>query len=260
MGTEGHTGRPGAPNEGAASGEPEAPGLRVKICGLRRREDVLAADEAGADFVGVILSDGFGRSVAPAAAGALVQGVRATPVAVLVDEPVEDAVVRAEALGAGVVQLHGAEPEAVVRALAGMKRWVLWKSVRVRAPDDVDRAVDAYGRWVDGLLLEGWKKGVVGGGGATLDPAELSDLRRRVPEGLQVVLAGGLRPDNVADAVARFSPDVVDVSSGVESGPGEKSHELVRLFVRYARAAAHGGGDRHPSVPFVPSSRRSGHP
>jgi phosphoribosylanthranilate isomerase len=212
--------------------------LRVKICGLRRREDVLAADAAGADYVGVILSAGFARSVSLAAAAGLVDGVRATPVAVLVDEPAEEAAVRADALGARVLQLHGSEPEDVVRELSTAGRWTLWKSVRARTGDDVDRAVDRYGAWVGGLLVEGWRDGVVGGGGVSLDPERFADLRARVPVGLDVILAGGLDPDNVAGAVARFGPDVVDVSSGVETSPGRKDHELVRLFVRYARAAA----------------------
>lgn len=228
----------------AAGRVPLVAPLRVKICGLRRREDVLAADEAGADYVGVVLTRGFARTVEAADARALVEGVRAVPVAVLVDEPLADAVARAEALGAGVLQLHGAEPVDVVRALSDMGRWTLWKSVRVRAAEDVDRAVEAYGDRVDGLLLEGWKQGVVGGGGARLAPEALggppAGIRERVPERLDVVLAGGLHPDNVADAVARFAPDVVDVSSGVEDEPGRKSHDLIRLFVRRARDAATG--------------------
>jgi phosphoribosylanthranilate isomerase len=212
--------------------------LRVKICGLRRREDVRAADAAGADYVGVILSAGFARSVSLAAAAGLVDGVRATPVAVLVDESAEDAAVRADALGAHVLQLHGTEPEDVVRELSRSGRWTLWKSIRARTGDDVDRAVDRYGEWVHGFLVEGWKEGVVGGGGVSLDPERFADIRSRVPSGLDVILAGGLDPDNVGGAVARFGPDVVDVSSGVETEPGRKSHELIRLFVRHARAAA----------------------
>jgi phosphoribosylanthranilate isomerase len=217
--------------------------VRVKICGLRRREDVLAADASGADYLGVILSRGFGRSVDSGAATALVEGVRATLVAVLVDEPTGAAVERAEALGAGVIQLHGAEPSDAVRELAAEGRWRLWKSVRVRTADDVDRALDRYGDWVDGLLVEGWREGVVGGGGVRVDFRVLEGLRARLPKAMELILAGGLVPDNVADAVARFGPDIVDVSSGVEPEPGRKSHELIRRFITRARAAA--PGPRH---------------
>lgn len=228
---------------------------RVKICGLRRREDVLAADAAGADYVGVVLTTGFVRAVDVAAAPALVEGVRATPVAVLVDESTEGAVLGARALGAGVIQLHGSEPEQVVRELADMGRWKLWKSVRVRSAEDVDRAMDSYGPWVDGLLLEGWKKGVVGGGGASLDPERFADVRARVPGTVDVILAGGLAPDNVGHAVARFAPDVVDVSSGVEMEPGRKSHDLIRLFVQRARAALPGMGGLDDGT--TPSNRET---
>lgn len=223
---------------------------RIKICGLCRREDVLVADEVGVDYLGVILTAGFARSVELVAARALVEGVRATPVAVLVDESPEDATAYGDALGAGVLQLHGSEPLEVVRDLAGAGRWRVWKSVRARTADDVDRAVERYGPWVDGVLVEGWKEGVVGGGGVGLDPRHMEDLRGRIPEGLDLILAGGLNADNIAAAVARFGPDVVDVSSGVEIEPGRKSHEQVRLFVRHAREARHtvdADGDAAPS-------------
>jgi len=210
--------------------------LRVKICGLCRREDVLAADAAGADYVGVVLSEGFSRSVDVAAAPALTEGVRAVPVAVLVDESPEGAAAKAEALGARVLQLHGSEPVEVVRALAETGRWALWKSLRVRRADDVDRAVERYGDLVQGLLVEGWKDAVIGGGGAVLDPLRFSDVRAQLPGGLDMILAGGLDPDTIGEAVARFLPDVVDVSSGVEVETGRKSHDLVRLFIQRARA------------------------
>jgi phosphoribosylanthranilate isomerase len=209
----------------------------VKICGLRRREDVLAADAAGADYVGVVLTPGFARTVDIGDARALAVGIRAAPVAVLVDETPDSAVAKAEALGARVLQLHGSEPVEVVGALAGTRRWTIWKSVRVREPGDVGRAADLYGGLVQGLLLEGWKDGVVGGGGAILDPLSFAEVRARVPQGLDVILAGGLDPDTVGEAVARFLPDVVDVSSGVEIEVGRKSHDRVRLFIQRARAA-----------------------
>jgi phosphoribosylanthranilate isomerase len=222
------------------------PTTRVKICGLRRREDVLVADAAGADYLGVVLSAGFLRSVDPAAAAELVEDTRAARVAVLVDESARGAADRAEAVAAAVLQLHGAEPVELVRELAAVGRWTLWKSVRVRGPGDVTRAVDAYGPWVDGLLLEGWRDGVVGGGGALLDPAVVGGGRPWFPAGLDLILAGGLGPDSVSAAVARFSPDVVDVSSGVEEAPGTKSPDLVRLFIQRARAATSRPGAIHP--------------
>ncbi len=135
--------------------------VRVKICGLMRREDVEVADAAGADYVGVILSAGFARSVDPARAGELVRGVSATPVAVIVDEDPDGARMRAATIGAGVIQLHGDEPPEMVEELAGSGEWRLWKSIRVREPEDVTRAVARYGALVHGLLFEGFREGVV---------------------------------------------------------------------------------------------------
>ena len=213
-----------------------ADGLRVKICGLVRREDALAADEAGADYLGVVMSAGFGRSVAPARAGALVAGTRARKVAVLVGESPEAAAAAADALGADVIQLHGDEPPSVLEALRALGSWQLWKAVRARSLGDVEGTVRRYRDLADGLLLEGWKKGSLGVGGArlSLDPRRVRGL---LPAGLDFVLAGGLGPDTVDEAVRRFRPDVVDVSSGVERSVGVKEHELVRAFVAAAAEA-----------------------
>jgi phosphoribosylanthranilate isomerase len=208
---------------------------RVKICGLTRGEDARAADRAGADYVGVVLSHGFGRSVDPDQAARVVEGVGAVRVAVLVDEDADGAVVRARAVEAGVLQLHGEEEPALVRELQQRGPWKLWKSVRVRGPGDVSRAVDAFGDLVDGLLLEGFRPGVVGGGGVAADPDALREVRLQIPRGITFVLAGGLTPDTVADAVARVAPDVVDVSSGVEQVHGRKDHDLIRRFIEAAR-------------------------
>lgn len=225
---------------------PEPEPLGVKICGLTRREDAEAADAHGADFVGVVLSAGFGRSVDPTRARALIDGLTAVPVAVLVDEPADRAAAIADALGAGVVQLHGGELPEEVEALRALGGWKIWKVVRAATPSDVEHAVARYGSLVDGLLVEGRREGIVGGGGARLDPRTFGPLRRLLPPSLDLVVAGGLTPDTVAEAVDRFSPDVVDVSSGVEGAPGVKSPELIRRFIQEARAAARRASGTHP--------------
>ena len=219
----------------------------VKICGLRRREDVLLADEVGAAYLGFIVSAGFGRSVGAGALGALAAGVKATRVAVLVDETPAVAEAAGTALGAGVLQLHGDEPVEMVRALADRGEWTLWKSVRAATVDDVRVAVERYAPWVAGFLVEGRREGVVGGGGATLDPEALGGLRDEVPTSHRLILAGGLTPGNVASAVHRWNPDVVDVSSGVESVHGRKDPDLVRRFIGAARGFRPGAPD--PSDP-----------
>lgn len=221
-------------------GPAAAPTPAVKICGLTRAADVRSAAEAGADYLGFVLTEGFRRTVpVDAAADALADLVaterRPTPVAVLVDEDVSAAVALADELGAGVVQLHGSEPREVVRTIRDAGEWRVWKAVRVRSADDLDRAVDRYRGVVDGFLLEGWKEGVVGGGGVRLAAVDSQRVRAVLPEAATFVLAGGLRPETVADAIDRFAPDVVDVSSGVEEAPGRKRPDAVRLFVYAVR-------------------------
>jgi phosphoribosylanthranilate isomerase len=214
------------------------PGLvLVKVCGLTRRQDVLSADALGADYVGVVLSEGFSRSVAPASATALVEGTRARKVAVLVDEDADGAEMRARALGADVVQLHGDEPPELLAELRRRGPWTLWKAVRADSIEDVDQALARHAAVADGILVEGWRPGRPGGAGARLviDPPQ---LRARMPADLDLVLAGGLTAQNVADAVERFRPDVVDASSGLERAEGAKDAGLVRRYIVAARAAA----------------------
>jgi phosphoribosylanthranilate isomerase len=221
--------------------------LRVKICGVMRREDALAVDRAGADYVGVILSAGFSRSVAPRRAAAMVEGIRPITVAVLVEEDAAAAEAAARWIGAGVIQLHGEEPPSVLADIRTRGSWKLWKAVRARATEDVERAVERYADVADGILVEGWKEGVVGGGSARLD-LDPERVRALIPEHLDFILAGGLDADSVADAVAAFRPEVVDVSSGVERTRGDKDHALVERFVEAARgaAAAHAPGGASP--------------
>jgi len=212
--------------------------MRIKICGLTRREDVLTAQRLGVDYVGVVLSAGFGRSVDPRDASDLVDGVSATRVAVLVDEATGAAVERAVALGAGVVQLHGEESPEHALQIRREGPWRVWKAVRAQDLSDVRRAVDVFGDAVDGFLLEGKREGVVGGGGARLDPIAFIAVSEILPPDLDFVLAGGLTPGNVGDAMARLAPQVVDVSSGVERERGRKDPDLMRRFVEEVRGAA----------------------
>jgi len=195
------------------------------------------ADDRGADYLGVVLSEGFPRTVSPIVAGSVVAGTRAAVVAVVVNESADIVEQRARALGASVLQLHGDEPPAVVAELRERGDWLLWKAVRARETEDVEAAVERYGTWVDGILVEGWRAGVVGGGGVRLGlPPDR--VRAAIPSGIDFILAGGLDPENVAQAVAHFLPDVVDVSSGTERTTGRKDPERVRAFLDAVGAAS----------------------
>ena len=167
----------------------------------------------------------------------MLAGTDARKVAVVVDESPAGAEERARAIGASVIQLHGQEDPRDLEELRARGPWLLWKAVRARTAADVHGAVGRFRGVAHGILVEGWKRGVVGGGGARLR-VQPEEVRAAVPREVDFVLAGGLDPQSVAEAVALFLPDVVDVSSGVEAGPRRKDPELLRAFLRRARAAA----------------------
>lgn len=223
----------GEPSSGDDRDSEASPAL-VKICGLMHGDDARRSDALGADYLGTVLSEGFRRSLTVGEAMAVLEGTKATRVAVLVDESPDRMAKLAESIGAGVVQLHGRESPDAVRALRELGGWAVWKAVRAGTVDHLHEAVDRFAEVVDGFLVEGRLEGVVGGGGArlTLDPRA---VRQGVPKGRAFILAGGITADTVQDVVARFGPDVVDVSSGVERVLGRKDHARLAAFIRGAR-------------------------
>jgi phosphoribosylanthranilate isomerase len=216
--------------------------IGIKICGLCRPVDAAAAVDAGADYVGVILAPATRRTqtldtakqIFERARGARRVGVFVNPELSMLRQAIRD-------LQLDVVQLHGEETPDVAR-VAGESAQV-WKAVRVQAPDEIGKAAKAFSGAVHGLLLDAFHPTLSGGSGERLEWLSLTAERARLPAGLQVVVAGGLTPENVADAVYALSPDIVDVSSGVEASMGEKSVERMRAFVAAARARGMGGSD-----------------
>lgn len=208
--------------------------VKVKICGLTTAEDAVCARAAGADYVGMVLSQGFGRSLLPDDGVEIGMVVEAPLVAVLVDESPSEAERIARLVGVSVIQLHGDESPEYVAELRRRGRWAIWKAVSVRHPDDVLRAIEAMGSFVDGLLLDGWHPSHPGGGGVAFSWEDVAAVRDAFPPGLDLIAAGGLTPHNVAEAVSVLRPEVVDVSSGVELHPRRKDHELVRSFIENA--------------------------
>jgi phosphoribosylanthranilate isomerase len=198
----------------------------VKICGVTRLDDALAAVRLGADALGFNFWPRSKRYVPPAEARAIVRRLPplVTAVGVFVD-PTRDEVLRAvETAGVVMAQLHGDEtPE----FCASLPLPVL-KAIRV-----VDaRSVASLASYeVRGFLLDTPSAGY-GGSGQIFDWSLVADVARE----LRVVLAGGLGPDNVAAAVRTVRPWAVDVASGVESAPGVKDEEKMRRFLE----AAHG--------------------
>jgi len=209
--------------------------LGVKICGITRPEDAVAARELGADYLGMILSQGFPRSILPDEAVDIGLVAETPLVAVLVDETLDEAERIAGVSRASVIQLQGEEDREYVEELRRRGSWAIWKAVRVRSPEDVTRVAEAMGASVDGLHLDGWHPDLPGGSGSSFSWGDVGVVRNHLPADLKVIVAGGLTPGNVADAVHALRPDVVDVSSGVELNVRRKDPELIRAFVRNAR-------------------------
>ena len=201
----------------------------VKICGLTRVVDARVAERAGASYVGAILVPGTPRCVSPGEAGVLARAVGIPLVAVVADLTADAAARAADAAGARAVQLHGSESPGVIEALRARGGWELWKAVR---------ALGRYGGLVDLLLLDAWSERALGGTG-TRFPWEVWDRGRAgLDDALRIGVAGGLSPDNVEEAVGRLAPDLLDVGSGVELGPGVKDPDRIEAFIVRALSGA----------------------
>ena len=211
----------------------------AKICGLVRAEDAAAAAAAGARYVGAILAGGP-RLLTPTAARTVFECAgTATRVVVVGHEPVDDIVRIGMAAGADIIQLHGDPSPRMVSDLR--ERWPggIWAALRV-PPNAFDRErAAALFAVADGVVLDAFVDGTLGGTGVAIDWRSLESSVRTVRDSddatALLVLAGGLTPDNVRTAIRLLAPDVVDVSSGVESAPGIKDHARVQRFVAAAR-------------------------
>jgi phosphoribosylanthranilate isomerase len=205
--------------------------VQVKICGITSPGDALLAADAGADAVGLVFWPGSPRRVDAAAARAI--GAALPPfvlrVGVFVDAPRAELARAADEAGLDVLQLHGAETPADCAALP--RRCL--KALRV-GPGFRPQQAEAFGGAASGILLDTQAHEAPGGTGRRFDWQVAREVRARVPF---LVLAGGLTPDNVGDAVRAVLPDAVDVSSGVESAPGRKDPDRVRAFVAAVRSA-----------------------
>ena len=203
----------------------------VKVCGLMRHQDAAVAVEAGARWLGVILAPGYRRSVTADDARVILRSFQARRVGVFVDA--DELTLRsvAEAAKVDVLQLHGDEsPDLAARMRAA--GWEVWKAVRARDADDFSAAAARYAGSVDALLVDGYSPDTHGGAGVRFPWEAVAERRGELSAGTRLIAAGGLRPQNVADAVRILRPHAVDVSSGVESAPGRKDPQAVRDFVR----------------------------
>ncbi len=202
---------------------------RVKICGITRPEDARMAVEAGVDAVGLVFYPRSPRAVEAGKAAEILAALPpfVTAVGLFVDAERELIEAVLEQVPLDLLQFHGSESPERCEALG--RRYI--KAIRMRADIDLREEAARYAS-ADGLLLDAYRKGVPGGTGERFDwdriPADLA-----VP----VVLAGGLEPENIVDAVRSVRPFAVDVSSGVEADKGTKDAAKIAAFMRGVRRA-----------------------
>lgn len=194
--------------------------LRIKVCGIRRTEDALLAAELGAWAVGFVFWPGSPRFIDPYRARTIAAALPPwlVPVGVFVDQPLEYIAGVASLVRLGAVQLHGNEAPAMVERLQHR----VIKAIPMGTDFDVSMMEAIPARAA--VLLDAHDPERRGGTGMTIDWTRAAAAARRRP----VLLAGGLRPENVRHAVETVRPFGIDVSSGVESTPGVKDHARLR--------------------------------
>lgn len=204
--------------------------VRVKICGITQSEDAAQAVAAGADALGLVFYQRSPRAIDVESAQAIsaATGPFVTLVGLFVDaEPEQVASVLAQ-VPLQLLQFHGDESPAYCEAFG--RPYI--KAIRMRPDVDLEALMAAHSK-ARGFLLDAYRPGVPGGTGETFD-------WQRVPRDSKrpIVLAGGLTPDNVANAIAQTHPYAVDVSGGVEASAGRKDTYKVRQFIRNAKQGA----------------------
>ena len=220
--------------------------VEVKICGLTRAVDAELADAAGAAYLGVIFAGGP-RHRTPEEAREVLLARRARKVGVFAAQSVDEIARIAALVGLDVIQLHDlhgmdtadrAEVVRAVRAATGLEVWAVVRTADGRLTGGDESLADA----ADALVVDALVPGALGGSGVIVPWLELGESLDSMQSGHRVVLAGGLTPENVREAIDYVSPHVVDVSSGVESAPGVKDHQRVRAFIAAVRASTESEG------------------
>ena len=203
--------------------------MRVKICGITKPEQGKAIAQLGATALGFICVQASPRYVTPQQIRAVVEQllVQVDRIGVFADATIEEISQIVADTNLSAVQLHGNESsefcEKLRQSLPGVE---IVKALRVKTPECLDRAA-TYAKCVDTLLLDAYHPQLLGGTGKTLDWVTLQQFRPTCPW----LLAGGLTPDNVLDALRELQPSGIDLSSGVERSPGDKDLDKVaQLF------------------------------
>jgi phosphoribosylanthranilate isomerase len=200
--------------------------VRVKICGITSLDDALVAVDAGADALGFVFYGKSPRYITPQSASRIIMALPPFVQTVGLFVNSESGIVNelADSCGLDLVQLHGDEPPDYCNLI---ERRVI-KALRVRGRDSLE-IIGSYK--VSGILLDAYSPDAYGGTGKSFN----WDIAREVADRFWIILAGGLTPDNVGEAVKSVRPYAVDVSSGVESAPGIKDSDKIREFIFRAK-------------------------
>ncbi|MDQ3004837.1 MAG: phosphoribosylanthranilate isomerase [Chloroflexota bacterium] len=201
---------------------------KIKICGIKTVTDALAAMDAGADLIGFNFYPKSPRYIDVGVCRDIMSVMRkyghVTYIGVFVNASVEVIHATIETCGLSLAQLHGDETVEILSALDGKA----FKAFR-----GIPESIDGFARSESPVfLVDASVKGLYGGSGITADWDGAAELAKKYP----LLLAGGLTPENVAEAVGRVKPWGVDVASGVESAPGEKDAGKIKAFVRAVRS------------------------
>ena len=212
--------------------------LQIKICGLSRPEEIDAAAQAGASHIGLVQFPKSPRhlDIEEARRLRLTVPLGVKTVVLVVNPDGKTLANIKEMLAPEVIQFHGSEPPEALEAVKSMFEVEVWKALPVRGVQSLDESAD-YDGFADRLLFDAPApegSDIPGGNGEPFGWGVLKDYPHRTPW----ALAGGLSPDNVAQAIRETGADFLDVSSGVESSPGVKDVDKIAAFCKHARREA----------------------
>ena len=208
--------------------------VEAKVCGLTRASDAARAVRLGASYLGVVFAESPRQVGLPAVRDVVAASDGVPVLGVFVDAPVDELLRIRDRVGLAGAQLHG-DYDVKVRERLLREEMLVWSVVRVADERDLERLAEAAAG-ASVVLVEPQVAGAHGGTGAAL-PLDLAALARERLSDARMALAGGLRPDTVQRAIALVRPDIVDVSSGVESAPGVKDADLLARFLEVTRDA-----------------------
>lgn len=207
--------------------------MKIKICGLTREEDILFACTQGVDAVGIVNIPTSKRYVTLKKAEKLFGTVPPFTSKVIVAAPknLREAE-KIQDIGVNYIQLHGKQETGYIKQLREHLSIGLIKQIPVKGPETITLCKQ-YSKYVDAILLDTETKTGVGGTGKTHDWNISAEITREIKK--PVILAGGLNPENIRDAINKVKPYAVDVASGVEEKPGIKNKKKIEEFIRKVR-------------------------